>query len=227
MLLMYSPPLMRGDGNVGNCKLFIKFYPPLWVPVFSRHSSKCFTYVILYNIILNNEMDIVMSILQMIMKHIELKWFMHADFLEMKLGVNPGSQSPCLDHDHCSRETPVSWDQLLSKLPSPKSLFQVLISGGTQTKQCLLALKIVMMRQYWEHSHQGCDQVCVVKAHLCVFGSRLCHLHTFTQSVNWIFWASVMSNRKMGKTLLPHRIAVSLPRTPTYQSRGGWFFPHL
>ena len=73
-------------------------------------------------------MDFVMPILQVReLKHIELKWFMHADFLVMKLGVNPGSQSPYLDHDHCSRETPVSWDQLLNKLPSPK---QVFVSGS-------------------------------------------------------------------------------------------------
>ena len=50
-------------------------------------------------------MDFVMSILQVRkLKHTELKWLMHADFLVTKLGVDPGSQSPCLDHDRCSRE---------------------------------------------------------------------------------------------------------------------------
>lgn len=87
---------------------------------------------------------------------------------------NPSWRNPCLT---LSTSAPVSWAQLLNKLPSPKSLFQVLISGGSQTKKCLYAFKIVMM-QYWEHSHQGCDQICVVKTHLRVFGSRLCHLHT-------------------------------------------------
>lgn len=51
-------------------------------------------------------MDFVMSISQVRkLKHMELKWLIRADFLVTKLGVDPGSQSPNLDHDHCSRET--------------------------------------------------------------------------------------------------------------------------
>lgn len=51
-------------------------------------------------------MDFVMSISQVRkLKHMEVKWLIRADFLVTKLGVDPGSQSPYLDHDHCSRET--------------------------------------------------------------------------------------------------------------------------
>lgn len=38
------------------------------------------------------------------LKHLEFKWLVHIDFLEMKLGADPGTQSPRLECDHCPRE---------------------------------------------------------------------------------------------------------------------------